>query len=114
MTSLSERNSCCLGRHVFPLLLPIVTIMFLDVSPLVLLSQAVGIAELFSSFSLFHRLLVSTTFLAPVGRSDFVPVVVVEAALDLAPVRMLALGSVLLAALVLPHFVGFVPTVGYR
>ena len=70
-----------------------------------------GIAELFVSFSVLLRRLV---FLAPVGRSDFVPVVVVEAALDLAPVRMLALGSVLLAALVLPHFVGFVPTVGYR
>ena len=121
MTSLSELDSCRLGRHVFPLLLPIVTIMFLDVSPLVLLSQAVGIAELFSSFSLFHRLLVSTTFLAPVGRSDFVPAPVVNVVLVPTPVAKLDVGSfefgwvpVCVAALVLLHFVELVPIAGYR
>ena len=70
----------------------VVAILFLVVSPLVLLSQAMGIAELFASFSLFPRQLVSTTFLALVGSSDFPPAPIVKAVLVRALVVKLELG----------------------
>ena len=119
-TSLFGRDSCRLDRRVFLLLLFVVVILFLVVSPLVLLSQAMGIAELFASFSLFPRLLVSTTFLAPVGRSDFVPAPVVNVVLVPTPVAKLDVGSfefgwvlVRVVAQVFLHFVRLVPTIGH-
>ena len=77
-----------------------------------------GIAELFVSFSVLLRRLV---FLAPVGRSDFVPAPVVNVVLVPTPVAKLDVGSfefgwvpVCVAALVLLHFVELVPIAGYR
>ena len=92
MTSLSGRDSCHSGRHAFPLLLSTVAILFSVVSSTIPLAQVVGIAELSASFSLFPRQLVSTTFLALVGSSDFPPAPIVKAVLVRALVVKLELG----------------------